>query len=89
MAEAGEGSHPRRFDAATLNSDIKSNYCRRLYVINRRFQKLLTKDIFWHYFVTEVYFSTHIQECTQKIIFSTEGILIYKEKRQITFRNYQ
>jgi len=89
LAEEGEGSHLRRLDAATLNSDIKSNYCRRLYVISRMIQKLLTKDIFWRYFVTEVYFSTHMQECTQKILFCTDGLLLYKEKRQITFGNYQ
>jgi len=46
LTEEGEGSHRRRFDAATVNSDIKSNYCRHLYVVNRRFQKLLTKHIF-------------------------------------------
>jgi hypothetical protein len=46
-------------------------------------------DIFWHYFVTEIYFSTHVQQCIQKILLCTDGVIIFKEKRQITFGNYQ
>ena len=41
----------------------------------------MTKRYFWRYFVTEIYFSTNMQKCIQKKLFSVQTAYLFTRKR--------